>query len=482
MQFRKSLLALYLLALVSICAQCNKNGSGEKTPTPPDPPASASEVDMWLTRGDRSVLLQKQNRAISFSNESNNYTSIDVDDTKQYQTMDGFGYTLTGGSAALINQMEAGKKAALISELFGNGINDIGISYIRLSMGASDLDAKVFSYNDLPDGETDLSQSKFSISVDKTHLIPVLKMALAINPGIKIIATPWSPPIWMKDNNNSIGGSLKPEYYASYATYFVKYIHAMKSEGIMIDAVTPQNEPLHPGNNPSMFMAAEQQKDFIKNHLGPAFAAQGIQTKIILYDHNLDKPEYPLTILNDAAARQYVAGTAFHFYAGDIAAMSQVYNAYPDKNVYFTEQWTDSEGQFAGDLKWHIKNVIIATSRNWSKIALAWNLANDPSMGPHTPGGCTRCLGALTINGSTVTKNVAYYNMAHASKFVPAGSKRIESSNGSLVSNVAFVTPQGKKVMIVVNENNNTAYFNIQYKGKRAVVSVDANSAATFIW
>lgn len=482
MQFRKPLFALYLLALVSIGAQCNKKGNGEKTPEPTAPPAAVNEVDMWLTTGDRSALLQKQNRTLGFSGVANGNSTIEVDDTKLYQTMDGFGYTLTGGSAALINQMATDKKAALINELFGNGTNDIGISYIRLSMGASDLDAKVFSYNDLPTGETDVSQNKFSIAADKAHLIPVLKMALAINPNIKIIATPWSPPTWMKDNNNSVGGSLKPEYYASYATYFIKYIQAMKAEGITIDAITPQNEPLHPGNNPSMYMTAEQQRDFIKNNLGPAFAEQGIQTKIILYDHNLDNPEYPLTILNDAGARKYVDGTAFHFYAGDIAAMSKVYNAYPDKNVYFTEQWTDSEGQFAGDLKWHVKNVIIATSRNWSKIALAWNLANDPYMGPHTPGGCTRCLGALTINGSTVTKNVAYYNIAHASKFVPAGSKRIESSNSAQVSNVAFITPQGKKVMIVINENNNTVSFNIKYKNKFAAVSVDANSAATFVW
>ena len=482
MQCRKPMFALYLLALVSIGAQCNKKGNVEKTPEPPAPPAAVNEMDMWLTKGDQSVLLQKQNRTISFSGTANGNSTIEVDDTKQYQTMDGFGYTLTGGSAALINQMAPDKKSALINELFGNGANDIGISYIRLSMGASDLDASVFSYNDLPTGETDISQSKFSIAADKIHLIPVLKMVLAINPNIKIIATPWSPPTWMKDNNNSVGGSLKPEYYSSYATYFVKYIQAMKAEGINVEAITPQNEPLHPGNNPSMYMTAEQQRDFIKNNLGPAFAAQGIQTKIILYDHNLDKPEYPLTILNDAGARQYVDGTAFHFYAGDVAAMSQVYNAYPDKNVYFTEQWTDSEGQFAGDLKWHVKNVIIATSRNWSKIALAWNLANDPYMGPHTPGGCTRCLGALTINGSTVTKNVAYYNIAHASKFVPAGSKRIESSNSAQVSNVAFITPQGKRVMIVVNDNNNTASFNIKYKNKLAAVSVDANSVATFVW
>lgn len=482
MNYKTPLSYIYFIALISLCAQCNKNGTSTQTPNPPDTHTPINEVDMWLTKGDQSILLQKQNKTITFSNSGNAGSTIEVDDTKQYQTMEGFGYTLTGGSASLIHQMEASKKSALINELFGNEASSIGISYIRVSMGASDLDATVFSYNDLPDGETDIPQSKFSINPDKVHLIPVLKMALQVNPNLKIIATPWSAPTWMKDNNNSIGGSLKPEYYASYATYFVKYIQAMKEEGITIDAITPQNEPLHPGNNPSMYMTADQQKDFIKNHLGPALAAANITTKIVLYDHNLDRPDYPLAILNDADARQFVDGTAFHFYAGDVAAMSQVHEAYPDKNIYFTEQWTDSQGEFAGDLKWHVKNVIIATSRNWSKLAMAWNIANDPTMGPHTPGGCTRCLGAVTINQSAITKNVSYYTIGHASKFVPPGSKRIESSNITQLANVAFITPQGKKIMIIVNENNEPKPFNIKYKGKIAAVDIAANAVATLLW
>jgi glucosylceramidase len=258
----------------------------------------------------------------------------------------------------------------------------------------------------------------------------------------------------------------------------------MKAEGITIDAITPQNEPLHGGNNPSMVMTAEQQRDFIKNSLGPAFQAAGITTKIIVWDHNCDNPNYPLTILNDAAAKAFVDGSAFHLYAGDISALSAVRNAHPDKNVYFTEQYTASNGDFGGDLKWHTRNVIIGSMRNWSRNALEWNLANDGNFGPHTPGGCTVCKGALTIIGSsTVNKNVAYYIVAHASKFVPAGSVRVASntSSGNLIS-VAFERPDKKKVLIVLNDGANAQSFNIQFKNKWVVASLPASSVGTYVW
>lgn len=471
---------LYILAFISLCAQCNKGGNTGNRPPQTHP--ITSDVELWLTKADQTILLQKQNTITSFGTTANSFPNVEVDETRSYQDIDGFGYTLTGGSAMLINQMEASARNNLLNELFGNDDNSIAISYLRLSMGASDLDASVFSYNDLPAGQTDIEQNNFSIAQDKTHLIPVLKSILAINPSIKIIATPWSPPVWMKDNNSSIGGSLKPEYYNSYAKYFVKYIQAMKAESINITAITPQNEPLHPGNNPSMYITAEQQRDFIKNSLGPAFVAAGITTKIIVYDHNLDKPDYPITILNDPDAKKYIDGSAFHHYAGEVAAMTTVHNAHPDKNLYFTEQWTGSKGTFDGDLQWHIKSIIIGTMRNWSKLAMEWNLANDPTYGPHTPGGCTECKGALTINGSGVTRNVAYYIIAHASKFVPPGSKRIESNNAGAITNVAFLTPSGKKVLIALNEQGNPYTFNLKYKNKWAPVTISAKSVMTLVW
>ena len=255
----------------------------------------------------------------------------------------------------------------------------------------------------------------------------------------------------------------------------------MKTEGITIDAITPQNEPLHPGNNPSLHMTALQQADFIKNHLGPAFQAAGIATKIIIYDHNCDEPGYPLTILNDAAAKQFVNGSAFHLYAGNIDTLSKVHNAHPDKHVYFTEQYTASNGNFDGDFRWHIKNLIIGATRNWSRTVLEWNLANDPSFGPHTPGGCTTCKGALTI-GSGIQRNVAYYIIAQASKFVPPGSVRIGSNLAGSFHNVAFKTPEGKKVLIVLNDGAQQGSFNISFNGKSVVATLPAGAAATYIW
>ncbi len=441
---------------------------------------NSSEVSFYMTKGDQSVLLSKQNVVLAFGSSANQLSTITVDTTQTFQTIDGFGYTLTGGSADLINTLPAQAKQNLLEELFSSS-NGIGVSYLRISIGASDLSANVFSYDDLPNGQTDPTLQQFSLSQDTINLIPLLKQILVINPSMKILGSPWSPPVWMKDNNKSIGGSLRPQFYNAYANYFVKYIKAMKSHGIDISAITPQNEPLHPGNNPSLYMTAAQQADFIKNHLGPAFQAANISTKIIVYDHNCDRPDYPLEILTDAAARQYVDGSAFHLYAGDISALTQVHNAFPSKNVYFTEQYTDSSGNFDGDLKWHLKNVIIGSARNWSKVALEWNLANDQTFAPHTPGGCTVCKGALTI-GASVTRNVAYYVIAHASKFVPPGSVRVQSNISGNLHNVAFHTPAGKKVLIVLNDGGTAQSFNIQFKGKWMSTNLDGGAVGTYVW
>lgn len=467
-----------LLYTVFLCGDCSKKS--ETVNPPPEIPSATA--DYWVTAGNQSSLLKKQTTAVSFLSSSANTTVIEVDSTRKFQTIDGFGYTLTGGSAYLINRLPTGTTNSLLQELFGNADNSIGVSYLRISIGASDLSADVFTYDDLQPGNTDVKLDSFSLSKDTVDLIPLLKQILTINPNIKILGSPWTPPVWMKDNNSSIGGSLQPQYYDVYAKYFVKYIQQMKANGISIDAVTIQNEPENPNNNPSLAMTSSQQANFVKNNLGPAFQAATINTKIIVWDHNCDNAQYPVDILNDAAAKPFVDGSAFHLYAGNISAMSTVHDAHPDKNVYFTEQWTSSTGAFDGDLKWHLKNVIIGSMRNWSKNALEWNLANDASYGPHTPGGCTECKGALTISGSSVTKNVSYYIVAHASKFVPAGSVRIYSNITGNLHSAAFVTPAGKKVLIVLNDAGTDASFSIKYKGKFADTYLAADAVATYVW
>ncbi|MBM3414638.1 MAG: glucosylceramidase [Bacteroidetes bacterium] len=445
-------------------------------------PASVGSVEAWITKANGTVLFEKQTPAIQFNAGSVTVPVINIDTTTTLQTIDGFGYTLTGGSAYLLNRMVAPARATVLKEFFGNGPTDLGVSYLRISIGASDLSPSVFSYNDLPSGQTDPSLTQFTLAADTVDLIPVLKEILQLNPSIKIMGSPWSAPAWMKSNGSSIGGNLLPTYYSSYAQYFVKYIQLMKSKGITIDAVTVQNEPEHGGNNPSMLMTAAQQTDFIKNHLGPAFGAAGITTKIIVWDHNCDNPNYPISIMNDPAAKAYVNGAAFHLYAGNIGALSGVHAAHPDKNLYFTEQWTGANGNFGGDLIWHTKNVIIGAMRNWSRIALEWNLANDPTYGPHTPGGCTECKGAVTIDGSTYTRNVSYYIIAQASKLVIPGSVRIGSDVIEGVHQVTFKRPDGKKVMIALNEGDNPITFAIGYKNQTAIHTLSAQSVATYSW
>jgi glucosylceramidase len=470
---------ILLPAGVFLLVSCSNNAIVSTTPEAEVDTTTNNKIIAWITSGDEKLLLSRQ-PAVPLASASSNENRIDVDTTQKYQAMDGFGYTLTGGSAMVISQMPANSKEQLLQELFGENDSGIRINYLRLSIGASDLNDSVFTYDDMPAGETDTALQQFSLENDRV-LIDLLKQIVAIQPAIRIMATPWTPPVWMKTNGNSVGGSLKPEYHRVYAQYFVRYVQEMKKEGITIDAITPQNEPLHPGNNPSLLMPAEQQGDFIKNHLGPAFRDAGIQTKIVIYDHNCDKPEYPLTVLNDPGAKQFVDGSAFHLYAGDISALSQVRQAHPDKNIYFTEQYTAIESKFEGDLEWHIKNLIIGAPRNWSKTVLEWNLANDVNFGPHTPGGCTTCKGALTIDGAAIKRNVAYYIIAHASRFVPYGSVRVGSSGGSNLQHVAYATPQGSKVLIVLNEGDAPSSFSMRMHGRSAKLSLPASSVGTFV-
>jgi glucosylceramidase len=314
-------------------------------------------------------------------------------------------------------------------------------------------------------------------------VIPILKEILSINPAIKLMASPWSPPTWMKDNKDTRGGSLLEEYESVYAQYLVKYIQEMKAEGIDIDALTIQNEPLHPGNNPSLLMLPGQQARFIGLHLGPAFHDAEIKTKILIYDHNADRPDYPITVLQDSLANPFIDGSAFHLYGGQIEALSEVHQAFPDKHIYFTEQWIGAPGNLAGDLQWHIKNLIIGATRNWAKTVLEWNLTSNPTLTPFTDrGGCDRCLGAVTIDGNSVTRNPAYYIIGHASKFVVPGSIRIDGNEVEGLPNVAFQRPDGNLVLIVLNEGKEPKTFSTKLAEKTFTASLNPGAVGTFIW
>ncbi len=444
--------------------------------------AKAQAPSFWLTDPKSGILFQKQADPNSGLGLPTAEISLYPDST--YQSMDGFGFTLSQGSATHFLAMSDSARKAALQELFGDGEKDIRISYLRLAVAASDLNAFPFSYNDLKDPRaTDPTLSQFSLSYETLDVLPRVAQILKINPKVTLMASPWSPPTWMKDNRDTRGGSLLPEFEASYAQYLIKYIQEMGKRGFTIDALTIQNEPLHPGNNPSLLMLPEQQARFIGQHLGPAFRQAGIKTKIIVYDHNADRPDYPITVLSDPKANPFIDGSAFHLYGGQIEALSEVHRAFPDKHLYFTEQWVGSPGNMEGDIAWHIKNLLIGAPRNWAKTVLEWNISSNPSLNPHTDrGGCDRCLGAITIDGDAVTRNPAYYVIAHASKLVDPGSYRIGSSTAEGLSNVAFLRADGKQVLIVHNDSKDNKQFEIRSGNQHFKASLPAGATGTWLW
>ncbi len=463
-----SICALIWLCLTSASCKTDSN----RLPVP----------KIYVTTLDKSSLLKEE--VIDLDKRPGNIDAVVwIDTSKTFQEMDGFGFTLTGGSALHLQNMSDQPRKKLLKELFGTDNGDIGVSYLRISVGASDLDERPWSYDDLEEGKTDPELKYFSLAYDTLYLVPILKEILKINPKIELMGSPWSPPKWMKDNNDTRGGSLKEEFYNTYANYLVEYIKAMGEQGIPVDALTVQNEPLHPGNNPSMLFLAKKEKDFVKNYLGPSFEKNNVKTKIIIYDHNADRPDYPISILDDPMAAKYIDGSAFHLYGGRIDALTKVHNAHPNKNLYFTEQWIGAPGDFANDFSWHIENLIIGAPRNWCKTVLEWNLASDSNYKPHTDrGGCDNCLGAITIDGDKVIRNPAYYIVAQASKFVPPGSIRIASNIPESLPNVAYRTPVGKIVVILQNKGERERYIELKSGSLSFVTALEAGAVGSVVF
>lgn len=477
---------LFLFVLSAGISSCS--GKDKIDQEVPSDPSGTKKVQVYVTKGDKSALLAKQGEISFIETAPPNLVVLKIDTNSTFQKVDGYGAALTGSSAWLMNRkLSPTARLTLLNELF-DANEGIGISYLRLSMGASDFSLSDFTYNDLPVGQTDFELSQFSLSQDRDDVIPVIKEILKVSPGIKILGSPWSPPAWMKTNNNLVGGKLRTDCYDVYADYFVRYIQTMESEGISIDAITIQNEPLHfTANYPCMEMQAGEQLNFIKNNLGPAFAAKGIKTKIITYDHNWDKPQYPITILDDPEAKQYVSGSAFHAYAGDVSAMSLVHDAHPDKDLYFTEisggAWATD---FSGNLMWNMRNIFIGTARNWSKTALLWNLALDENYGPQN-NGCNNCRGVITINSSSgkITRNEEYYSIAHFSKFVRPGAVRISGNlppSGGDIGTVCFRNSDGTMVLIAANYGNRALEFAVDDGSRIFKLTLAATSVATAVW
>lgn len=478
-------IAFLLLSIVLLsCFSCS--GAGNTTTVAPPGPT----VQVVETTGDRTNLLQPQPNVTFETGGSSTGPVIAVDDSVSYQQMDGFGASLTDSAAWVVsNKLSAAQQSSLWQSLFSPSAG-IGISFLRQPMGATDFSASGnYSYDDLPAGQTDPNLANFSIAHDTAYITPLLAQALTVNPAMKIVAVPWSPPAWMKTSGTMSGGNMNATYFPSLAQYFVNFIEDYQKLGIPIYAVMPQNEPLNSTTSyPSEYLAATDEATFIGTNLGPAFNAAGLgSVKIIAYDHNWDNPAYPETVLADASASSYVAGSAFHCYAGDVSAQSTVKTAYPNKDIWFTECSGTVGSNFASDLVWNAENLLIGATRNWARSVSLWNLALDQNSGPQN-GGCSNCRGVVTIDDSTspptITNNVEYYVLGHLAKFVVPGAYRIDSNSfdqGS-IEDVAFQNPDKSIVLLVLNSGSSTGSFTVSWSGQTFTYSLPAGAVATFLW
>lgn len=436
-------------------------------------------VEAWLTTESLSSALERQGD-VSFSGDvPGSGIGVAFDESLRYQTIDGFGVSLTGASSWLLTeQLSSARREEVMESLFG--ASGIGLSMLRQTIGASDFNRVTYSYND---GEADPELSRFSIDPDREYILPRLKEALAINPQIKVMASPWSPPGWMKSSGDLIGGTLLNVHYQSNANYFVKFIEAYEAEGVPIYAVTPQNEPGYsPPHYPGMILTKNQQINFIGNYLGPTFRAAGLdRVKIICHDHNYDGLDIPQAILSSSAS-EYVAGSGFHHYGGPIQAMSTLNAQYPEKGIWFTEggfgEWND-----------HFDNIVhemIEIPRNWAKAIILWNAALDQNSGPSVIGDDNPNEGMLLIRSDRqddVSYNGQYYYLGHLSKFVRPGAERIASPTWvGDVETVGFVNSDGSRVLVVANRKHSTREIQVNWEGKGFAYSLPARSMMTFKW
>jgi glucosylceramidase len=445
--------------------------------------ADAGDIQVWLTTPDAVKQLSHE-PDLSFAEDRQTATIITVDADIRYQEIVGFGAALTDASAWLMQtKMSEPQRTALLNDLFGRD-GGLGLSFTRLTIGASDFSRSQYSFDDHPKGSRDPDLRDFSIAPNRSDVLPVIKQALAINPQLKVMASPWSAPGWMKSSDSLIQGSLLPDAFPAYAEYFRRYIDAYSAEGVPIYAITIQNEPhFEPADYPGMRVSPQARAAFIGSYLGPLLSKTHPEVRIWDWDHNWDEPQSPLAVLADPVALHYVAGVAWHCYAGEPSAQGPVHDAHPEKETWLTECSGGEWSQPKDALSW-MAGALVESTRYWSKGVLFWNLALDESHGPHT-GGCTNCRGVVTIDSATgnITRNVEYYVLGHASRFAMPGAVRIDSGPAVAgLNDVAFLNPDGSMVLITVNLQSEPRALAVRQKNHSFAYTLAPGSVATFVW
>ncbi|HEU4424662.1 MAG TPA: discoidin domain-containing protein [Pilimelia sp.] len=448
------------------------------------PPAqaesAATPVQVWMTTSDGARRLTRlADTRFAGSIEPVN---IAVSSTERHQSMVGFGASVTEASAHLVAGLPGAERTRLVDDVFSPSAG-IGLNFLRQPMGGTDFVAALpyYTYDDSP--TPDPSLARFSIERDRREILPLLRQALAVNPGIRVMASPWSAPAWMKDSGSLLGGSLRPEYYDAYARYFVRFIEAYAEAGVPVSEVTPQNEPLFTTSYPSMSMTSAQQATFIRA-LDQALTAAAQPTKVLAYDHNWDRPDYPLDVFARAGDVARLVGAAFHCYGGQPEAQRQIRQA--GKRVYFTEcSGTDTGATtFADSLRWQSEHLVIRGVRSGAETVVLWNLALDAQGGPHFGHCGTSCNGLVEVANGTYARNADYYVVGHLSKFVRRGAVHVGSNTegpGGL-QNVAFHNPDGSRVLFVLNATNGSRRFSATDTGNAFGYELPAGAAATFVW
>jgi glucosylceramidase len=444
----------------------------------------AQTVNVWLTTDDQTRKLQPQ-ASVSFSTGTSGNNPVIVDETQTYQRIEGFGASFTDTTGYALHQLATtAQRNAAMTNLFTRNTGGIGLSFVRNPMAACDLSLSVYSYDDLPAGQTDTNLNSFSIAHDQADIIPLVQEALQLNPQLKIMANPWSPPGWMKDSGSMIGGSLLPSMYGPFALYYVKYIQAYQAAGITVNYISLQNEPLYqPANYPGMLMNAATQTVVLRDFLLPALATNNLtNTTVLVYDHNWDRPDYPTTEFSDSTVNNspQVTGIAWHGYGGTPGVMLSLENSYPPKGQYLTEHSGDSSNpdQVKADFQ-----EIIHVMRSWGKAYVKWNMASDENYGPHT-GGCGSCTPLVYVNSSThnVSYGIEFYTLGHFSKFVLPGAYRVYSANAAGVDTAAFLNPDNSKVLVAFNDTASSATFQVQWGNRSFPYTLGAYCGATFTW